>query len=86
MANGTVMKSSKPVKQKAQAKQTKPKKDITKITQPKATSKPRAASGTVAKKVGGNKVKSVEQTRPQVKGRVKGENTAPRGKGPRATY
>ena len=80
-------KKSAPIQRKAaQAKQSKPKKDITKITRPKATSKPKAASGTVAKKVGGGKVRSVEQTTPQAKGRIRGENTAPIGKGPRQTY
>ena len=66
---------------------TKPKRDITKITTPKPKSTPKQAIGTVAKRVGGGKkVKQAEQTKPIAKGRIRGENTAPRGKGPRATY
>ena len=65
----------------------KPKRDITKITTPKPKAKPRQAIGTAAKRVGGGKkVRQVEQTKPLPRGRIRGENTAPRGRGPRATY
>ncbi len=70
----------------SQVKKTKPRRDITKINLPKPTSKPKAASGTISKKVGtGKAVKQTEATRPQARGRIMGENTAPRGKGPKAT-
>ena len=61
-------------------KEKKPKRDITKITTPQTKEKVKSASGTIQKKVGGGKVRATEQTRPQVKSRIQGENTTTYGK------
>ena len=63
-----------------QKKQTKPKRDITKITTPKPKGKVQSASGTIQKKVGGGKVRATEQTRPQPKSRIQGETTTTYGR------
>ena len=77
--------TKKPVRSVSKPK--KPKRDIQKIVVPKAKERVRKAEGTIEKKVGsGRVVKQVEPTRPIARRRVKGEDTAPRGKGVRPTY
>jgi hypothetical protein len=68
---------------RSSVKQTKPKRDITKITTPKPKGKVQSASGTIQKKVGGGKVKATEQTRPQPNkrsNRIQGETTTTYGR------
>ncbi len=65
---------------RSSVKQTKPKRDITKMTTPKPKGKVQSASGTIQKKVGGGKVRATEQTRPQPKSRIQGETTTTYGR------
>jgi hypothetical protein len=65
---------------------TKPKRDIQKITTPKPQSKVRQAAGTTTGKVSRRGPKPTEETRPTARGRVRGVETTPRGRGPRPTY
>lgn len=75
-------------KPKSSAYKPRPKRDITKVVAPpKSGAKVKAAVGSIAKKVGsGRGVKQTEQSAPASRGRIRGENTAPTGKGPKATY